>query len=53
MKRWVSFRIYQIELSGGNLKCNDDNAAWECANDVKLYIFYAKDKADTYSKHLG
>jgi hypothetical protein len=53
MKRWVTFRIYQIELSGGNLKCNDDNAARECANDAKLYIFYAKDKADTYSKHLG
>jgi hypothetical protein len=52
MKRWVTFRIYQIELSGGNLKCNDDYAARECANDAKLHIFYTKDKAETYSKHL-
>ena len=49
---WVSPSTFTLISVGVNLKCIDDDAAQESANDPKLHTFVAKHKSNIYSEHL-
>ena len=48
----VSFtENFCIDLNGVNVKCINDYAAQEGANDSKLHIFVTKHNSDIYNEH--
>ena len=48
---WVSLRIFVLISVGVNVKCINDYAAQEWANDSKLHISVTKHNSDIYNEH--